>query len=109
MNDLVTLIEEDVNAPVLDPGDPLPGAELFLVAGYEQGKARLLHHHRGMFYRWNGASYAEKDEDALRAELYQFLKRAKRSEKGKTTPFKVWIGLREANSRPTQYWLCLDL
>jgi putative DNA primase/helicase len=88
MSDVVTLIEKDLDARVLDPSDPLPSAELFLAAGYEQGGTRLLHHHRGMFCHWNGAAYAEVDEAALRANLYQFLKRAKRNEKGKVKPFK---------------------
>jgi putative DNA primase/helicase len=88
MSDVVTLIEENLDALVLDPSDPLTSAELFLAAEYQQGGARLLHHHRGMFCHWNGAAYAEMDEAALRANLYQFLKRAKRNEKGKVKPFK---------------------
>ena len=55
-------------AIVIDARAPYDVARLF--------RARLatpLHHHRGVFYEWDGASWPEAGADKLRARLYAFL------------------------------------
>src|ERR1700722_3095454 len=64
-------------AAVIDPRAPYDTARLF--------RARLaspLHHHRGVFYEWNGASWPEAGEDRLRARLYSFLDQCQSKTKG---------------------------
>jgi putative DNA primase/helicase len=64
-------------AVVIDPRAPYDTARRF--------RARLaspLHHHRGVFYEWNGASWPEAGEDRLRARLYSFLDQCQSKTKG---------------------------
>lgn len=61
----------------IDPTAPLDVARVFLVHEFRAGDHRSLHHHRGMFYAWNGAAYIEITADDLRSKLYKFLDRCK--------------------------------
>jgi putative DNA primase/helicase len=58
---------------IADPRAPYDTAKLFLEQNFSGSRGRTLHHHRGAFYRWAGAAYAEALNDALRAQLYEFL------------------------------------
>ena len=74
---------------VLDSGDPLPSAELFIQARFTAGRLRTLHHSQGEFYRWTGTYYLPASEDELKATLYPFLGKAKRrATNGRLAPFK---------------------
>lgn len=57
----------------IDPTAPYDVARVFLAREFSSGHHRTLHHHRGVFYAWNGTAYVEIAEDDLRAKLYQFL------------------------------------
>jgi putative DNA primase/helicase len=43
---------------------------------------RILHRHRGAFYRWNGTRYEEVDHESMRSDVWWFLDAAKRVGKG---------------------------
>jgi putative DNA primase/helicase len=59
----------------IDPSDPYAVALAFLIAeSYADGQ-RTLHHHRGVFYAWNGSAYLEITKDEIRSWLYAFLDR----------------------------------
>jgi putative DNA primase/helicase len=59
-------------ARVIDARAPFATAKLFLEI-YESGNARILHHHRGAFYAWNGRAYLERPDGELRSKIYPFL------------------------------------
>ena len=59
-------------ARVIDTRAPFATAKLFLEI-YESGNARILHHHRGAFYAWNGRAYLERPDGELRSKIYPFL------------------------------------
>jgi putative DNA primase/helicase len=64
-------------AVIIDARAPYDVARLF--------RARLatpLHHHRGVFYEWDGSSWPEAGADKLRARLYSFLDQCQRKTKG---------------------------
>ena len=70
-------------AIVIDARAPYDVARLF--------RARLatpLHHHRGVFYEWNGSSWPEAGADKLRARLYAFLDGCQSKTKGGFCPVK---------------------
>ena len=58
---------------VIDPSAPLDIARLFLKVKHTAIRAPTLHHHRGAFYKWDGTSYPEAEEQWLAHELYAFL------------------------------------
>lgn len=63
---------------VFDPDDPLPIAECFINDKYRHQKLRTLSLFCGQFFAWHGTHYALVEEQTIRAQLYQFLKAAKR-------------------------------
>jgi putative DNA primase/helicase len=63
----------DTGALVIDLKAPYSTAKVFVERHCRVGDARTLHHHRGGFYRWGGAAFAEISDDSLRAQLYSFL------------------------------------
>ena len=70
-------------AIVIDARAPYDVARLF--------RARLatpLHHHRGVFYEWDGSSWPEAGADKLRARLYAFLDGCQSKTKGGFCPVK---------------------
>jgi putative DNA primase/helicase len=70
-------------AIVIDARAPYDVARLF--------RARLatpLHHHRGVFYEWDGSSWPEAGADKLRARLYAFLDGCQSETKGGFCPVK---------------------
>lgn len=76
-------------ALVLDPGDPLPAARIFLDRRYTRDRSRTLLHWAGEFYAWNGARYEAADLQSIRGEIYGFLEAAHRpAGKGHSVPFQ---------------------
>jgi putative DNA primase/helicase len=59
----------------IDPSDPYAVALAFLIAELYAHGQRTLHHHRGVFYAWNGSAYLEITKDEVRSWLYAFLDR----------------------------------
>lgn len=62
---------------ILDRHDPMSSARAFLEASYFRDGTRTLHHHGGVFYAWSGTHYPEAEENGIRAEIYDFLGKAK--------------------------------
>jgi putative DNA primase/helicase len=75
-----TPVENDL---VLNPHAPLASARIFA----ERRGARLLRHHAGCFYEYQGAHYGELDEGDVEAMAYGFLEAAKREQKNLLLPF----------------------
>lgn len=74
---------------VLDPGDPLPSARMFLKRHYAAKGHRTLHHHNAEFFAWTGTHYPALDAAEIRARVYEFLDGAFRAnDKGEPVPFK---------------------
>ena len=73
---------------ILSQGDPLTSAEKFLAEHYTIDGRQFLYHLAGVFYAWNGTSYLEVDDAAIRAEVYAFLKEAVCWNDQKLVPFK---------------------
>jgi putative DNA primase/helicase len=77
---------------VLDPRDPLPSARALVRQAFTQSDVRILHHHRGAFYRWTGAYYRPVDTNTITAMTWTFLERAlvlaDKKKKKQKQPFK---------------------
>jgi len=78
-------VEDD--GPILDPGDPLPSARLYVALA-----APNLLRYNGDWLDYGGAAYAEIEPEIIKARLFVFLERAQRLEyqgkKWETVPFK---------------------
>ncbi len=72
--------ETTSDSRILDPADPLPSARDFVAQSHMIGAILGLRHHGGVFYEYDGAAsaYRERDEAAIRADLYTFLEPALR-------------------------------
>ena len=55
---------------MLNPKDPLTIARIFVQQHYNHPDGRTLIRHRGQFYAWAGACWAERTEAMLRAEIW---------------------------------------
>jgi hypothetical protein len=78
-------------AVVLDPRDPMQQARALLAARFtDQQHRRLLHRHRGTFWRFQDNHYALANQEVVRAAAWRFLERAQRrgATKVKST---VWM------------------
>jgi putative DNA primase/helicase len=74
---------------VLDPHDPMAAARALVAARCMQDKRRLLHRHRGTFWKFHGNYYALADQETVRAAVWKFLEGAQRRDgKNKLAPFK---------------------
>jgi hypothetical protein len=75
---------------ILDPGNPLPTARLFVDRFYTIDSTRGLQHQAGVFYEYQRAfnAYADLDESAIRSKLYEFLDSAKTKTESRLVPFK---------------------
>jgi hypothetical protein len=72
---------------IIDTGAPYATAKRFLDRVFTADEKRILHHHRGAFYRWNGTAYPEIVETELRSQLYTFLDQCfTRGPKGELRP-----------------------
>ena len=75
--------------PMLDPRDPMQAARALIAARFVNDGHRLLHRHRGTFWRFQSNHYAFVDQENVRAEVWRFLEAAQRqNSKGKPVPFK---------------------
>jgi len=63
---------------ILDPGDPLPSARVFLRKRFTVEDVVALRFYAGVFFGWRDNRYAPIDEDELRSELYRFTENAVR-------------------------------
>ena len=79
------------DALVLDPADPLPSARRFLKDNFTRLETPTLHHHKGVFYAWNGTAYYELDDPTLRGRIWTFLEQAKRKVEDRLEPFKPTV------------------
>jgi putative DNA primase/helicase len=70
--------------------NPIPTARAFVDHHYTHSRVRTLHHHAGVFYRWENPCYREVDARTIRSELYAFLETAWRRDgrTGKPVPFE---------------------
>jgi putative DNA primase/helicase len=74
---------------IIDHAAPYQTAKTFLELQFMRDGASTLHHHRGIFYRWNGTAYAESADADLTALGYEFLDSAKtRAGNGELKPVK---------------------
>jgi P4 family phage/plasmid primase-like protien len=74
---------------MLDPRDPMRAARALVAARFVNDGHRLLHRHRGTFWRFQSNHYALADQESVRAEVWRFLEAAQRQDsKGKPVPFK---------------------
>jgi putative DNA primase/helicase len=71
---------QDATSLILDPADPLPSARAFVARSHILQDTLALRHQSGVFYTYDAErkTYAERDEAAIRAELYGFLESAQR-------------------------------
>jgi putative DNA primase/helicase len=75
--------------PVLDPRDPMRAARALVAARFMNDGHRILHRHRGTFWRFQKNHYVAADLDTVRAEVWQFLEHAQRlGGNNKPEPFK---------------------
>ena len=74
---------------VLDPRDPMQAARALVAARFTNDDHRLLHRHRGTFWRFHANHYALADQETVRTEVWRFLEHAQRRGKsGKLVQFK---------------------
>ena len=86
---------------ILKPDDPMPSAEAFVVRAYTVDDLRTLHHQSGVFYGYqrDAGAYQQRDEAAVRSDIYKFLQPAqqyvnrgtKATPKLELTPFQPTI------------------
>jgi putative DNA primase/helicase len=63
------------------------GRQFIQARFWAEGKP-CLHHYRGSFYSWRNTHFRERDDDYIRAELYEFLHKALTQNKaGNVVPF----------------------
>jgi hypothetical protein len=67
----------------------MQAARALVAARFMNGSHRLLHRHRGTFWRFRANHYALADQEMVRSEAWRFLERAqRRGGNGKPAPFK---------------------
>ena len=76
-------------AVILNPRDPMHSARVLVATRFTDSKNhRLLHHHRGSFWRLQSNYYAPADAETIRAVVWMFLENARRiGDKNKSVPF----------------------
>jgi putative DNA primase/helicase len=81
---------EAPTALILDPHDPMQAARTLVAARFVNDDHRLLHRHRGTFWRFQANHYALADQETVRTEVWKFLEQAQRrgEKNGKPVPFK---------------------
>lgn len=85
-------IEADATEPrrsvILDRRDPMPSARALIADRYTIGKVVTIRHYRAVFYSWTGAYYGHVDQDAVNAEIWQFLEWSLHATEEGTKPFQ---------------------
>src|SRR5262249_22531362 len=83
---IIRVVEGEI---VLDPRDPMHAARTLVATRFMDDGRRLLHRHRGTFWRFHKNRYVLADQETVRAEVWQFLESAQRlGGKNKPEPFK---------------------
>jgi putative DNA primase/helicase len=65
-------------ALILDPRDPMQAARALMAARFTNDDHRLLHRHRGTFWRFETNHYVLANQETVRAEMWTFLEQAQR-------------------------------
>jgi putative DNA primase/helicase len=78
------------DALVLNPNDPLPSAREFVARHHTVQGVACLRHQAGVFFGYTdeASAYLERDEAAVRADVYAFLEGAKRRADDGVVPFQ---------------------
>src|SRR5262249_50213065 len=85
----IIALGRETGALVLDPRNPMQAARALVAARFVNDDHRLLHRHRGTFWRFQVNHYAFADQETVRAEVWTFLEQAQRRGQGnKLVPFK---------------------
>lgn len=86
----VIALDTHSGAVILDPRDPMRAARALIARRFTDAQGhRLLHRHRGTFWKFQADHYVLADQETIRAETWTFLEAAQqRNEKGKLMPFK---------------------
>src|SRR5262249_61480599 len=85
----VIALDPRAGAVILDPRDPMQAARALVAARFLNSGHRLLHRHRGTFWRFQANHYALADQEAVRAQAWSFLQRAqRRGANGKLVQFQ---------------------
>jgi putative DNA primase/helicase len=78
-----------VSTFVLDPRDPMQAARTLVATRFMNDNHRLLHRHRGTFWRFANNHYVLADQEMVRAEVWRFLEQAQRLGKNnRPEPFR---------------------
>jgi putative DNA primase/helicase len=86
--DAIALRQDDKSA-ILDPRDPMHAARALVAARFINDDHRLLHRHRGTFWRFQKNHYVLADQEMVRAEVWRFLEHAQRlGRNNEPMPFK---------------------
>jgi putative DNA primase/helicase len=77
-------------AIILDPRDPMQAARALVAERFVNDDHRLLHRHRGTFWRFQANHYTLADQETVRAQVWRFLEGAQRrgEKNGKPVSFK---------------------
>jgi hypothetical protein len=68
---------ENEPPPELDPHDPMRSARALVSGRFtDKEQRRLLHYHRGAFYRFGGGCYRSASPETMRATVWKFLESA---------------------------------
>jgi putative DNA primase/helicase len=88
---IVKLVDDAID--ILDPQNPMRSARQLVEACFVNGNScRLLHHHRGSYWKFVGNYYAPADSETVRTAAWQFLETAKQIGKKGAGPFKPTSG-----------------
>lgn len=63
----------DNDAVILNPQAPLENARALLRARFERDGHRIVHHHGGQLFVWEGARYKARGVQAIENEIYEYL------------------------------------
>lgn len=80
-DDTAAFIETTVSANsseiILYPDDIMDMARQLIARDFTRENLRTLHRHRGTFWLWTGSYYRQVSDEAVRAEIWKFLSKAK--------------------------------
>lgn len=66
-----------IKPAILEPKKPMKIAELFISQNYKHNGLPTIHHHKDMWYIWNGTHYDPISDDDITSIVAKFLKSAK--------------------------------
>jgi len=97
LDDLIAHLEDDLprqtenvaRSVLLDPRDPIRSARELVAAHFMDNEGRrILHRHRGSFWKFQGNCYRFADEEAMRAVTWNFLEAAESMGKNGPVSFR---------------------